>query len=82
MDNPPGPSAEPGVAAPVPTCYRHPGRETYVSCVRCGRYACPDCLRSAAVGQQCVECVRQGNRGTRTGAAPFGGQTAVRPLVT
>ena len=36
-----------------------------MSCVRCGRPACPDCLRSAAVGQQCVECVRQGSRATR-----------------
>ena len=39
-----------------------------MSCVRCGRPACPDCLRSAAVGQQCVECVREGNRGTRRAA--------------
>src|SRR5579859_8208008 len=42
-----------------PSCYRHPGRETYVACTRCGRYACPDCMRSASVGQQCVECVKQ-----------------------
>ena len=48
-----------------PTCYRHPGKETWVSCVRCGRYACPDCLREAAVGQQCVECVRGDGRTTR-----------------
>src|ERR1700689_2580201 len=61
-----------GQSAP-PTCFRHPGRETYVSCVRCGRPACPDCLRSAAVGQQCVECIRQGNRGTRQAAGVFGG---------
>jgi membrane associated rhomboid family serine protease len=70
---PPGPAADDGTGGGVPpTCYRHPGRETYVSCVRCGRHACPDCLRSAAVGQQCVECVREGNRGTRAGRAVFG----------
>src|SRR5579859_252947 len=82
MAVPPGPSAEPNVSASAPTCFRHPDRETYVSCVRCGRPACPDCLRSAAVGQQCVECVREGNRGTRQSTAPFGGAIAARPTVT
>ena len=79
---PPGQSPEFGVSASAPTCFRHPGRETYVSCVRCGRPACPDCLRSAAVGQQCVECIREGNRGTRRAAAPFGGKVSNQPVVT
>ena len=82
MAVPPGPSSEPEVSAPAPTCFRHPDRETYVSCVRCGRPACPDCLRSAAVGQQCVECVREGNRGSRPATAPFGGKVRNRPVVT
>lgn len=69
-----------GVAAP--TCYRHPNRETYVSCVRCGRHACPDCLRSAAVGQQCVDCVREGNRGSRQAVGRFGGTVDQKPVVT
>ena len=56
----------------VPTCYRHPGRETYVSCVRCGRYACPDCMRSASVGQQCVDCIQQSNHGVRPARNVFG----------
>ena len=80
MANPPGPGSSYGVAAP--TCFRHPNRETYVSCVRCGRHACPDCLRSAAVGQQCVECIREANRGLRQAAAPFGGRVAATPVVT
>ncbi|TYK50463.1 rhomboid family intramembrane serine protease [Actinomadura decatromicini] len=49
----------------VPTCYRHPGRETYVRCTRCDRFICPECMRDAAVGHQCVECVRAGNQGVR-----------------
>jgi membrane associated rhomboid family serine protease len=77
---PPGPPADPPTS--VPTCFRHPRRETYVSCVRCGRPACPDCLRSAAVGQQCVECVRDGSRGTRSAGTVFGGRPTAAARVT
>ena len=77
---PPGPGADQGTS--IPTCFRHPGRETYVSCVRCGRPACPDCLRSAAVGQQCVECVREGNRSQRRPLAAFGGRPSGGAVVT
>lgn len=41
-----------------PACYRHLDRPTMVSCTRCGRPACPECLRTAAVGHQCVDCVQ------------------------
>jgi membrane associated rhomboid family serine protease len=80
MDVRPAPGT--GGGAEVPTCFRHPERETYLSCVRCGRPACPECLRSAPVGQQCVECVKEGNRGVRTPAAMFGGRAVSGALVT
>jgi len=65
-----------------PTCFRHPNRETWVSCVRCGRHACPDCLRQAAVGQQCVECVRGAGQGTRQARTAFGGRVVANATVT
>jgi membrane associated rhomboid family serine protease len=80
VTTPTGPDAPEGTA--VPTCFRHPGRETYVSCVRCNRPACPDCLRSAAVGQQCVDCVRQAGRTTRRPAGAFGGGITSGATVT
>ena len=44
------------------TCYRHPGRETGVSCSNCGRPICPDCMTSTSVGMRCPECARQRTR--------------------
>ena len=41
------------------TCYRHPGRETGVSCSNCGRPICPDCMTTTPVGMRCPECARQ-----------------------
>jgi membrane associated rhomboid family serine protease len=78
---PPAPGQE-EASQTVPTCYRHHGRETYVSCVRCGRPACPDCLRSAAVGQQCVDCIRAGHQGARRPQGMFGGQITSAARVT
>ena len=36
-------------------CYRHPDRETYVSCSDCGRAICTECMTPAPVGQRCPE---------------------------
>lgn len=40
------------------TCYRHPDRETGVSCSSCGRPICPDCMTPTPVGMRCPECSR------------------------
>jgi membrane associated rhomboid family serine protease len=43
----------------MPTCYRHPDRETGVSCSNCGRPICPDCMTPTPVGMRCPECSQQ-----------------------
>src|SRR5213082_233303 len=40
------------------TCYRHPKRETGVSCSNCGNPICPDCMTPTPVGMRCPECAR------------------------
>ncbi|MGZ4446830.1 MAG: rhomboid family intramembrane serine protease [Nocardioides sp.] len=57
----------------VPTCYRHPGRESYIRCQRCDRPICPDCMRDAAVGFQCPSCIAEGKKTTRSGRTAYGG---------
>jgi len=47
-----------GTLAPVsaaPHCYRHPGRETLVSCSECGRPICEECMNFAPVGIKCPD---------------------------
>ena len=38
------------------TCYRHPDRETGVSCSSCGNPICVDCMTPTNVGMRCPEC--------------------------
>src|SRR5579884_4282438 len=49
----------------LPTCYRHPDRETGLSCPECGRPICTECMTPAAVGLRCPE-----HAGTRRRVAP------------
>jgi len=43
----------------VPTCHYHPNVETLVSCGRCGKPLCPNCVGHGATGVRCKECLRQ-----------------------
>jgi membrane associated rhomboid family serine protease len=61
-------------AGTIPHCYRHPDRETYISCQRCGKPICPDCMRQASVGFQCPDCVREGAATMRRPRTTFGGR--------
>jgi membrane associated rhomboid family serine protease len=60
----------------APHCYRHPDRETYVACVRCGRPICPECMRPASVGFQCPEEFKDAARTTRAPRTVLGGAVA------
>ncbi len=47
------------MATQTQTCYRHPSRETGVSCSNCGRYICTDCMTPTPVGMRCPECSKE-----------------------
>ncbi len=65
-------------------CYRHPDRETLLSCSSCERPICTSCMTQAAVGVRCPEC--SGRKGAapaarRLGARATGAATATTALV-
>jgi membrane associated rhomboid family serine protease len=60
----------------MPTCYRHPSRETGVACSNCGNPICPDCMTPTPVGMRCPECSRERTK-VRTLAS-----TATEPRAT
>jgi membrane associated rhomboid family serine protease len=57
----------------LPTCYRHPDRETGLSCSECGRPICTECMTPAPVGLRCPD-----HAGTRRGPR-VGGRQLVLP---
>jgi membrane associated rhomboid family serine protease len=62
-------------------CYRHPDRETGVSCSNCGKPICYECMTPAPVGFRCPDCMAE-QRGGGLRAIPGGrASTPQRPRV-
>jgi membrane associated rhomboid family serine protease len=55
------------------TCYRHPDRRASVSCQRCNRPICTECMIQAPIGFQCPEDAKQGKQKVYTSQSLFRG---------
>lgn len=75
--------SNPSADTSLPTCPRHPDQVSFVTCQRCERPTCAQCQRPAAVGIQCVDCVKQSSKDVPRQVSLFGGRMAQgRPVVT
>lgn len=68
-------------------CYRHPDRQSWILCQRCGRTICPECQTQAAVGVHCPECMRETRASAPRQRRPIGrmlrpAATSTRPAAT
>jgi membrane associated rhomboid family serine protease len=72
--------SEPGPSYTAPNftgCYRHPDRMTGITCQRCRRPICGECMTEASVGFQCPRCVGLGRVTGRQPRTRFG--ASIRP---
>lgn len=65
-----------------PACYRHPDRAATISCQRCGKPICTECMVPAPVGFQCPSCVAVGHRQTRQLEGRYGGLRTTNPTLS
>ena len=65
----------------MPTCYRHPTRETGVACSNCGRPICTDCMTPTTVGMRCPECAKQRTRVVRPRAMANATPVATQAII-
>jgi len=65
----------------MPTCYRHPTRETGVACSNCGRPICTDCMTPTTVGMRCPECAKQRTRVVRARAMGAAAPVATQAII-
>ena len=63
-------------------CTWHPDRATALSCSRCGRPACPECLTPASVGFHCRQCVAEGRSAVPVARTISGGIHGQQPVVS
>ena len=75
-----GPAGFP--AQPTAVCSWHPDRGTGLTCTRCGRPACPECLTPASVGFQCRACVAEARGTQRPPRTVAGARLGQRPVVS
>ncbi len=64
------------------TCTWHPDRVTALSCSRCGRPACPECLTPASVGFHCRQCVAEAQAERPVARTISGGVHGAQPIVS
>jgi membrane associated rhomboid family serine protease len=63
-------------------CYRHPQRETLLSCSSCERPICTSCATQAAVGLRCPDCAGGRRPATATPPAPAAQLASGLPVAT
>jgi membrane associated rhomboid family serine protease len=74
--------------ADVKYCYRHPDRETGLSCSECGRPICADCMTVAPVGLRCpdhsgrTQGVKKVTTGVRRATYEGTGAIVTKALIT
>ena len=78
---PPYPVGGPPVSQ-TQICSWHPDRATALTCTRCGRPACPECLTPASVGFQCRACVAEARAGQRPVRTVGGAKVGQRPVIS